>query len=262
MNESGVVIALLTDFGTRDPYVAAIRGVLMSKCHATVVDITHQIEPFDVFEAAMSLKFVHRDFPESTIFICVVDPGVGTDRSIIVAEDGGRIYLAPDNGLLSPVLSLQARVHRLAGSVVDSGRSSPTFHGRDFFAPAAAMLAEGFPLEEIGPELERGSLRKLEYDPPHIASDWADGTIIAIDRYGNAITDLQADAIRHLEPWSLTAGEHRVEIVVRTYGAAPEGQGVLLTGSRGTVEISFKKKSAADLLQLSRGQRVRLERRA
>src|SRR5688500_11519932 len=151
-------IVLLTDFGTRDPYVAAMKGVIAARTTATIHDLTHDIAPFDVLEAAWFLKTVAPYWAERTIFVCVVDPGVGTSRKIIAAEADGRIFLAPDNGLLTFVAE--------QGRAVDDETlflptTSTTFHGRDRFAPVAAAMANGKRID--GPVID---LVRLPYQPP------------------------------------------------------------------------------------------------
>ena len=135
-------IALLTDFGTRDPYVAAMKGVIASRCEARIADLTHEIAPFDVWEAAFFLRDVVAYWPEGTVFVCVVDPGVGSSRRILALESAGRFYLAPDNGLLHFVLP-DAGPFSVTNDALFLPNGSTTFHGRDRFAPVAAAIANG-----------------------------------------------------------------------------------------------------------------------
>src|SRR5207237_9811069 len=170
------LIALLTDFGTRDPYVAAMKGVIAARCDARVEDLTHEIAPFDVFGAAWFLRSVVEYWPAGTIFVAVVDPGVGTARRIVAAHADGRYFLAPDNGVLTFVVTpgvsegpggaggaqtlpprplADARGDTWAVSVENESfflrNGSSTFHGRDRFAPVAAAIATGPALAELGP---------------------------------------------------------------------------------------------------------------
>src|SRR5204862_6358858 len=145
-------IALLTDFGHRDPYVAAMKGVLLSRCDARVVDLSHDVPPFDVWAAAFFLRAVVPYWPAGTIFVAVFEPGVGTSRRILALERDGRTFLAPDNGVLSlvagpPAVSVENDAFFLAGG-------STTFHGRDRFAPVAAAIARGTALHELGPRVD------------------------------------------------------------------------------------------------------------
>ena len=260
----GSVIGLITDFGTRDPYVAAMKGVLASRTQARVLDLTHEIAPFDVFEAAFFLDYVLRDFPVTTrvnraIVVSVVDPGVGTSRRILACADGKRFLIAPDNGLMSIALSSHARCVSLENERFFLADSASTFQGRDRMAPFAAFLANGGRLTEGGPSVDRDSIVTLMYEPPSYRETKCAGTIIAIDRFGNAITDLRADRLPFTRFIALT-GKEEVRELRRTYGDGREATPFLLTGSRGTVEISVANGSAAGLLQLHRGDRVELRK--
>src|ERR1043166_591731 len=178
-----VVIALLTDFGTRDPYVAAMKGVIASRCGARVADLTHEIAPFDVFGAAFFLRDAAPYWPAETIFVVVVDPGVGTSRRILAARANGQTFLAPDNGVLSlvvdpPAVSVENESFFLPGG-------STTFHGRDRFAPVAAALANGTALPELGPSVD--DVVRLDYTPPVYGEATIDGTIVGVARLGHLI---------------------------------------------------------------------------
>ena len=245
------IIALLTDFGTRDPYVAAVKGVIAARCEAQVFDLTHEIAPFDVFGAAWFLRGVAAYWPEGTIFLAVVDPGVGTARKIIAAEREGRVFLAPDNGLLS--LVVQPPVIAVENESLFLPKGSATFHGRDRFAPVAAAIANGLALGELGPRFD--DIVRLDYTPPSYGPEKVDGTIVAVDRFGNLVTDIEAGKVA-FDP-VFRAGWHVVDRVERNYGDAGDGP-FLIVGSAGCFEVSVAKGSAADLLQLSRGEKVSL----
>ena len=240
-------IALLTDFGTRDPYVAAMKGVLAARTDAPVHDLSHEIPPFDVLEAAWFLRTVVTYWPEGTIFVGVIDPGVGTSRRIVLAERDGRFFLAPDNGLLTFVaddgISIEDESLFLPAS-------STTFHGRDRFAPVAAALANGTRVD--GPRVE---LVKLRYKPPTYGDEVVRGTIVAVDRFGNVITDIERARVKG--PFSLRVRDLVVDRIEETYGDAAPGP-VLIVGSSGHVEISLANASAAERLQLRRLERVEL----
>jgi S-adenosyl-L-methionine hydrolase (adenosine-forming) len=237
-----MAIALLTDFGTRDPYVAAMKGVIASRTDATIVDLTHEIAPFDVWEGAWFLRSVLSYWPERTVFVCVVDPGVGSSRRIVAVERGGRVLLAPDNGLLTFALSSRAYSVENASLFLPNG--SNTFHGRDRFAPVAAAIANGLALEELGPRIE--TIATLDYEEATYRDDLVRGTVMAIDRFGNAITDIDPSRVPFAIP--------RLE---RNYADAAPGV-FHIVGSSGTLEISIANGSAADELQVQRRQRVEL----
>jgi len=249
------IIALLTDFGTRDSYVAAVKGVIASRCDARIFDLSHDVAPYDVFGAAWFLRSIVDYWPAQTIFVAVIDPGVGTPRKIIAAERDGRVFLAPDNGVLSlliekigetPVVSVENESFFLPGG-------STTFHGRDRFAPVAAAIASGTKLDELGPRVD--DIVRLDYVPPRYGTDAIDGTLVAVDHFGNLITDIDASKIG-FPSFSLRAGWHVVDAMSKSYGAASAGALFLIVGSTGCIEISVANASAADVLQLRRGDRV------
>jgi S-adenosylmethionine hydrolase len=265
-------IALLTDFGTRDPYVAAMKGVLASRCDAPLYDLTHEIAPYDVLGAAWFLHSVVAYWPAETIFVCVVDPGVGTERKIVALEQEGKVFLAPDNGLLTFVscgaagsqpagLSREPRraksppLHSVTNSALFLPGGSTTFHGRDRFAPVAAALANGLALDEVGPAIE--SIVTLPYEPPTYG-DVVHGSIVAIDRFGNAITDIERGRVPY-DAFALRVHDVVIDRVETTYGNAAPGP-FLVVGSTGCVEISVANASAAERLQLRRLERVELWR--
>ena len=233
-------IALLTDFGTRDPYVAAMKGVIAARTDVRIFDLTHDIAPFDAWEAAFFLRDVESYWPAGTIFVCVVDPGVGTPRRILAVEYDRKFFLAPDNGTLHFV---HGEVRSVDNESLFLPTTATTFHGRDRFAPVAAALANGLPVAELGPVI--GNPVALDYEPPSESR----GTIVRIDRFGNAITDLAA------RPRALRIGKHAIDRWSQTYtGDGP----FLIKGSTGHVEISVAQASAAAVLQIRRGDRVEI----
>lgn len=246
-------IALLTDFGTRDPYVAAMKGVLASRTNASVHDLTHEIAPFDLLGGAWFLKCVVPYWPSQTIFVCVVDPGVGTDRKIVAVEEDGHVFLAPDNGLLT-LVSNGGSAHSVENESLFLPSGSATFHGRDRFAPVAAALANGAPLTSVGPAIDR--IVTLDYEPPSYGHR-VRGTIVAIDRFGNAITDIERERVP-FDRFKLRVRDLVIDRIARTYGEAAPGP-FLVVGSTGHVEISIENASAAETLRLQRGQRVIVE---
>ena len=242
-------IALLTDFGTRDSYVAAMKGVIAARTNAPVHDLSHEIAPFDVLEAAWFLKTVVPYWPKGTVFVCVVDPGVGTARRIVAAEEEGRVFLAPDNGLLTFIASEGRAVENAA---LFLPTTSTTFHGRDRFAPVAAAVANDVSLAVLGPTVQ---LARLRYEPPSYGGEVVQGTIVAVDRFGNVITDIEASRLRR--PFVLHVRDLVLDRIETTYGNAAPGA-FLIVGSSGHVEISVANASAAERLQLRRLERVEL----
>ena len=215
-----------------------MKGVIASRCQANIADLTHEIAPFDVWEAAFFLRDVVAYWPEGTIFVCIVDPGVGTARRILAVESEGRFFLTPDNGLLHFVGGLGARVFSVTNESLFLPQGSTTFHGRDRFAPVAAAIANGTQIDELGPPVDDRVL--LAYEP---------GTIVRIDRFGNCITDIVPPAT----PFAVVVRGVRIGEVRTTYGGV---DAFAIVGSTGCLEISVANASAATLLQLSRGDRV------
>lgn len=244
-------IALLTDFGTRDPYVAAVRGVLASRCEARVGDLTHEIAPFDVFEAAWFLSIAAKWWPPETIFVCVIDPGVGTPRRILAASHDEKFFLAPDNGLLTFIAPSRVVSVENASFFLDTGAT--TFHGRDRFAPVAAAIANGTKLEELGPVID--DAKRLDYTPPVYRDDLVTGTVMHVDRFGNIITDVERAKIA-FDRFALRVHYSTIKEIRTDYGGGHEP--FLIVGSTGMVEISVGNANAADMLHLKRGNQVEI----
>jgi len=242
------IITLLTDFGTADGYVAEMKGVLLSHAPtATLVDVSHDVPPFDVEAGRLMLARYWRRFPPGTVHLAIVDPGVGTARAALAVHSDGRFLVGPDNGILSPALLLMdAQVVELPVPV----RAAPTFHGRDVFSPAAASLAAGAPLESLGAPLDTDPVRRRTPEAVRQADGSIAGVVIAIDRFGNALTNLVAFGGGEL----LVAGLSLP--LRRAYGDVETGTPLALTGSAGLIEIAVRDGSAAERLRLVRGQRV------
>ncbi len=258
-------IVLLTDFGFKDSYVGVMKGVIRGICRgAEVIDLSHNIMPQDVAEAAFVLAAAYRYFPEETIFVCVVDPGVGTDRAIVYVRVNDQAFLAPDNGLLSVVVEEAApsAVRRVTAERYFLNEPSTTFHGRDIFAPVAAHLAAGLEPEKLGPTLRR--VRRLRLPRPVRAADGSlRGEIIYIDQFGNLITNMSRAMLERsfevpLGEVEVTVKRRKVERLSRTYGEAAAGELVALIGSSGYLEVAVNQGSAARFLGCEKGDTVTL----
>jgi len=263
---AGGVITLTTDFGTRDHYVAAMKGVLASLCpQARVIDVTHELPPFGILAGAYSIHQAAPFFPAGTIHIVVVDPGVGTSRRALLVDTGHHFFLAPDNGVLSFILrhNPDAHVWELTNRRLWLDAVSPTFHGRDVFAPVAAALAAskvkpkdtgwrcGDPviLDSLEPaEIKRGVWR---------------GTVLSVDRFGNVITNFASeDSDATLERgFRLEIGRHRVTAFHQTFGEAPSGEMFSYRGSSGYLEIAMNQRSAAERLGITPGAALTLRQK-
>jgi S-adenosylmethionine hydrolase len=244
-----LLVTLLTDFGTSDGYVAEMKGVLLSSApSAQVIDLSHDIPPHDVEAARLAVARYWRRFPPGTTHLVVVDPGVGSDRQAIAVLSEGRFLVGPDNGVLSPALLLPGA---RAVSLPVPADAAPTFHGRDVFAPAAAALARGAPLDTLGQILDDPIVRRT---PEAVREDdgWLRGEVIVIDRFGNAVTNLLG-----VHGGDVHIGAREIPLR-RTYADVATGEAVALVGSSGLIEIAVRDGSAARTLDLTRGSIVRV----
>jgi S-adenosylmethionine hydrolase len=256
------LITLTTDFGTGSPYVAAMKGVILSiNPAATLVDLTHDVRPQDVRQGALVLDDVTERFPAETIHVAVVDPGVGTDRAIVFARIGEQNYVAPDNGLLWRLArrTRPSKLIRLAESRYWLPSVSSTFHGRDVMAPVAAHLSLGLDPEKLGPPMEGPA--QLDWPEPLVSAGSIEGEILDLDSFGNLITNVDAEmlaGIADVEKVEVRLGEHRAVGIQSTYADRPEGTLIALVGSAGRLELSVVGGNAADKLDAHVGDRVRI----
>lgn len=244
------LITLLTDFGTADGYVGEMKGVLASNAPGVpLVDIAHDMPAQDVEAARLTLARYWRRFPEGTVHVVVVDPGVGTDRAPLAVESLGRLLVGPDNGVLSPALLIPgSRAMQLPAPLA----AAPTFHGRDVFAPAAAMLACGATLDSLGDRAADPIVRRT-VEPRRLPDGSVEGEVITIDRFGNCVTNLLAP-----RGGTVHAAGRDLGALQRTYADASRGSALALIGSMGLVEVAVREGSAATELALRRGDRVLL----
>jgi len=258
-------ITLLTDFGTRDAYVAAMKGVIARIAPGVrVIDITHEVAPQDVRGGGITWAAATRWFPEGTVHVAVVDPGVGTRRRILAFRGRGAIYLAPDNGLVGHVLERrEVREARIVErKELFLPRVSRTFHGRDIFAPVAAHLASGLELAAVGRPVPRGAYERDELPRARVkktrsrgrASVEARGEVIHIDVFGNAMTNLMP--LEGLELATLEVGELVIRGLSNAYGEVRPGRPLAIEGSSGWIEIAVNRGSAARELGIEVGARV------
>src|SRR5207253_1349921 len=262
---SRAVIALLTDFGTRDHYAGTMKGVALGICpDVTFVDITHDIPAHDVLAGALELAASYKFFPPGTIFLVVVDPGVGSSRRGIAADAGDHKFVAPDNGVLTAVLDEHAprRVVELSERRYARPTVSRTFEGRDRFAPAAAWLAKGIELTALG--RPAGSIQHLELPKPQPTADGVDGEVMRVDRFGNLVTNIDRKTFERVasEGLIILVGSEHISKVVSTYADVAQGQICALFGSTDHLEIAASGGSAAEALGVERGAPVRVRRSA
>ncbi|MFB6229929.1 MAG: S-adenosyl-l-methionine hydroxide adenosyltransferase family protein [Salinibacter sp.] len=267
------LITITTDFGTEDAYVPAMKGTMLSICpDARLVDVTHEIRPQDVMEAGFVLQSALPYFPKGSIHLVVVDPGVGTDRRAIALRAGDQWFVGPDNGVFPLVLNDEPPDAAVDLDNPDFWRSaspSTTFHGRDIFAPAAAHLAHGQALADIGSPIE--SLEPLRWAQPSAARGTVRGRVIHVDHFGNCVTNVRRSTLAEATPpeesdspsaslpsLSAHVGNTVLDEVHATYGDVPEGDPLLLFGSTGYLEIGVNGGNAAELLDIRKGDSVEL----
>ena len=256
------VIALLTDFGQADGYVGVMKGVMLGIApDATLVDLSHEVPPQDVATGAWLLHTAWRSFPAGTVFLCVVDPGVGSDRRPIALHMADRYFVGPDNGLFSYILPSAEVAVVLDDPRYHLPQTSATFHGRDIFAPCAAWLARMTPLTALGSSLPVADLVTLDLPEPF----WQDGELIGrilhIDHYGNLITSFGPDMAVHIlasKAATLHVGARRITARASHFAAGPEGAPFLLRDSSGHLAIAVRNGNAAVSLNARQGQEVRM----
>jgi S-adenosylmethionine hydrolase len=255
-----MIITLTTDFGLRDHYVGSVKGVILSIHRLPrLVDITHDIPPQDIPSAAYVLKESYRCFPKGTIHLAVIDPGVGSDRKPIVVEGDGHLFVGPDNGIFSYVLrGTDAIVHEITNAKYILTAESPTFQGRDLFAPAAAWLSRGVPPTELGPVHSTPKVLAIVENRRDDAGKIM-GKIVYIDHFGNLITSLTGDDLGK-SPGAKLLGKDGIRIELRRCYAdgAPEVPFALVNSS-GHLEIFLSGGSARDRLRMKVGDPVYLE---
>jgi S-adenosyl-L-methionine hydrolase (adenosine-forming) len=254
------IVTLLTDFGTRDAYVGAMKGVLLShQPDRVLVDITHDITPQDIMEAAFVLRESAPYFPAGTVHLVVVDPGVGTERRPIAMRHNGQIFIGPDNGLFSLYLGDRNPDEVVGLDIEKLARRPPsrTFHGRDIFAPAAAELAKGMPLHLLGRPIEE--MTRLHWALPIGDEQGVRGWVIHIDRFGNCITNITERELggdtskRRFKGY---AGGAIFSDLSQTYADVDPGEPLMLIGSGGFLEIAINGGNAAELLSIRKSTAV------
>ena len=256
MTASGV-ITLTTDFGVAAPFAGIMKGVILERfAAARIVDITHEVKAYWPAEAGFWLARSFAYFAPGTVHVAVVDPGVGTARGILAVSAGGHLFLAPDNGLLGLLLAAHAdaevvRLSALAAARFGLARISSTFHGRDLFAPvAAALAAGGLTLAGLGEPA--GAWVPFPVAPPAVAAGSVSGVVMAIDRFGNLISNIDAALVAAVARPYVTAGRITVPLA-RTYGEVPSGEFLALINSFGVLEVARSQGHAAADLGLDCG---------
>lgn len=254
------IIALLTDFGTKDYFVGAMKGVILQiNKDAKIVDITHEIKPQDIRSASFTLRACYRNFPPETIFVAVVDPGVGSQRSAILVETDEYFFIAPDNGVLSFVFDEAEKfsAFELTNGEFFAANVSATFHGRDVFAPVAAHLSNGVNSKEFGAEITDFK-RFAETKPKKISENETQAEIIHIDRFGNLVTNLKREDLP--ESFSLEVGGKTIERLQNFYSEAENSEVFMIFGSALFLEIVAFGASVQKILNAKAGQKISVKK--
>jgi S-adenosylmethionine hydrolase len=263
------LITLTTDFGTRDWFVGTMKGVILGlQPRAAIVDLTHAIPAGDVRAGAFALMAGCRFFPKGTVHVAVVDPGVGSARRALAAQTEKYFFVGPDNGVLSWALAQEKikTAHQLTIEQFFLKPVSRTFHGRDVFAPVAAHLSRGVPIQKLGPALE--DFVRLDWPPPQITRCGIEGEVVYLDRFGNAITNIPNEAIEASagmpplpDSWVVFTKRKLLCAVAPFYQSVRRGRPVAVPGSSGLLEVAVNGGSAARRLGLRVGSRISLKPR-
>jgi S-adenosylmethionine hydrolase len=261
-NMATPLITFSSDFGTREHYVGAVKGVLLStNPDVQIVDLFHDVPSHDILAGAFSVAGSCPLFPSGTIHLVVVDPGVGSSRRGLIASTEKHLYVAPDNGVLSLIFEREpvSRVVSIEAEHYYRQPVSSTFHGRDIFAPVAAWLSRGVDLTKFGPEIT--DHRRLSLPPlRRLETGGLQGLVLHIDKFGNVITNFRAADLKSLpamdRPFRLQVGDLVIEDFVKCYEESPEGRPFLILGSGGYLEVAALKQSAGQILNVRRGSRL------
>ncbi len=261
MGRRNGIITLTTDFGTRDAYVGAMKGVICSILpSARIVDISHEIRPQKILEAAFLLEATYPWFPPGTVHVAVVDPGVGTKRRPLAVEADGQFFVGPDNGVLSaPLGGRGVLVREITEKAYALPEQSETFHGRDVFAPAAGHIASGLQIDLLGSAVSDAVV--LDLPKPEVVGTRISGEIVRLDRFGNALSNIPRAILYQigLGPYRVSAAGKDFGALHRRYQDVPEGETLALTGGDGRVEIAINGGSAAESHGLAPGDAMIVE---
>jgi len=257
------VITITTDFGTNDHFVGAMKGVIVDIVpEAQIVDISHAVQPFDVLDGALTIAQAYSYFPNGTIHLVVVDPGVGTARRPILASSDGHHFVAPDNGVLSMVYAREERIHvrHITSEHYFRQPVSNTFHGRDIFAPVAAYLAKQVDSHKFGDEIE-DYVKFAAPRPKAAGENRIRGVVLKVDRFGNLVTNVTAADVPALfaaksGPFKIVVGSREITDIRAAYGEGGPGEVFGILGSMGYLEIVANRAAAAQLTGAVKGSEI------
>ncbi|MFB0526278.1 MAG: S-adenosyl-l-methionine hydroxide adenosyltransferase family protein [bacterium] len=259
------VIVLLTDFGLNDNFVGVMKGVIYRiNPEVKIVDLCHEIESHNIHDAAFLLKSSYPYFPEGTVFLIVVDPGVGSERKSVIVETEKYLFVAPDNGILSFLTERDMkRIIQISNEEYFLQPVSRTFHGRDIFAPVAAHLSRGEKVEKFG--LAIREIKKLKFPKPQVKNNRLIGEVMYVDHFGNLITNINQDAfLRFIKgrKFQIVIGKAKISKVSSSYQEGEKGLPIAIFGSFANLEISLYRDDASRRLDLNKGSKIYIEKRA
>jgi S-adenosylmethionine hydrolase len=257
------IVSLTTDFGHNDHFVGVLKGVILKLApEAEIVDISHEVRPYDILDGAFTLAQAYRYFPNWTIHLVIVDPGVGTARRPILANSDHHWFVAPDNGVLSFMYAQEPdhRVRHITSEHYFLSPVSQTFQGRDIFAPVVGWLARGVEADKFG-DVVTDYVRFAPPKPKALNETTLQGVVIKVDRFGNLITNITPEDVPRLfqenpPAFKMTVGKGEVTKLNLNYAQSPAGEVFIIVGSSGYLELSTNRGSASRLLQADRGAPV------
>jgi hypothetical protein len=254
------IIALLTDFGYKDEYVGVLKAVLLKiNPNVKIIDICHEIPAQDIIWAGILLKNSYYFFPEGTIFLCVVDPGVGTKRKIIIVKTKNYYFISPDNGLLTEVLKREksVKIVEVKNKKYFLKEISSTFHGRDIMAPVAGYLSKRIKLSNFGEEIKK--IKKIYFPKPIKKDKDLIGEIIHIDNFGNLVTNISKNDLKNIKITKIKIKNKSIFKINKSYAGTKKGELLAIWGSRNLLEISMNQESAEKSLKAKKRDKVKIE---
>jgi len=253
-------IALYTDFGYDNWFAGVLKGVITSISPSlNVIDVTHSIESFDLIEAAFVIEWSYRFFPEGTVHVAIVDPGVGGSRRPVIVKSDRYFFIAPDNGILSRIFEAEDNyeAYYISNEKYFLPNISNTFHGRDIFAPVAAQIACGAKIDELGYKITDPVVLK-NLNPAKIDENILEGEVVVVDKFGNLITNIRAKDLGNDYVIELPANRIRFFGLNRSYGEVFAGDPLVLEGSTGYIEVAVNQGNASRILSMGKGDKVRV----
>ncbi len=259
------IVTLTTDFGLNDHFVGAVKGVILDICpDATIVDISHAVQAFDILDGALAIAQTYNYFPTGTVHMVVVDPGVGSARRPIIASSDRHHFVAPDNGVLSLIYAREERMHvrDIASDHYFLQPISNTFHARDIFAPVAAYLAKGVDTQKFGDEVEDFVRFNAPRPKPTDGTSFR-GVVLKVDRFGNLITNFTAQDVpalfaEQVPPFKVVVGKSEVTAMKNSYSEGAPGELFAIQGSMGYLELASNRGSASQIAGIGKGAEVNL----